>query len=190
MIKNKNKHIIRKYKMRMDQHYPYVPKRRMSRSDLYDLFNEFEYKVGVEIGVLRGSNAQDMCKRIPGLKLYCIDPWSLAKYEQFYELAVKRMKKFDAEIIRSTSMDAVDKFENESLDFVYIDNGFHYFDDTMMDLICWTPKVKPGGIISGHDYVSHCGVPAAVLAYTGAHGIAPCFSTVNRGNPSFFWVKQ
>ena len=48
-------------------------------------------------------------------------------------------------------MDAVEDFEDESLDFVYID-GHHGFRYIAEDLCEWSYKVRKGGIISGHDY--------------------------------------
>ena len=57
----------------------------------------------------------------------------------------------NCKIIRKTSMEAVEGFEDESLDFVYIDAN-HEFRYIAEDLFEWTKKVKKGGIVSGHDY--------------------------------------
>jgi hypothetical protein len=38
-----------------------------------------------------------------------------------------------------------------SLDLVYIDAN-HDYEDVVADLQAWQPKVKPGGLIAGHDY--------------------------------------
>ena len=48
-------------------------------------------------------------------------------------------------------MEALNDFENESIDFVYID-GNHGLKFVIEDIYGWTKKVKKGGIISGHDY--------------------------------------
>lgn len=48
-------------------------------------------------------------------------------------------------------MDAVKDFEDESLDFVYID-GHHGFKYVTEDIFEWSKKIKKGGVISGHDY--------------------------------------
>lgn len=86
-------------------------------------------------------------------------------------------------------MEAVGDFKDESLDFVYID-GFHEFDAVMSDLIFWVPKVRPGGIIAGHDYYNfwRAGVVTAVDAYVKGHGIRDWYIT-HEATPSFFWVK-
>jgi len=51
-------------------------------------------------------------------------------------------------------MEAVEDFEDESLDFVYIDAN-HEFRYIAEDLCEWTKKVKKGGIVSGDDYFYH-----------------------------------
>ena len=53
--------------------------------------------------------------------------------------------------LKMTSMEAVKKFENESIDFVFID-GSHEYEDIKNDIISWMPKVKKGGVLAGHDY--------------------------------------
>jgi len=45
-----------------------------------------------------------------------------------------------------------EEFDNNSLDFVYID-GNHSYEDSLKDYYYWFNKIKPGGIIGGHDYV-------------------------------------
>ena len=55
-------------------------------------------------------------------------------------------------MLRKFSMDALDDFEDDCLDFVYIDAN-HGFDYVMSDILGWVKKVKKGGIIAGHDYV-------------------------------------
>jgi predicted O-methyltransferase YrrM len=191
MIEDKIKYVTKKWRISRI-HYPYAAKYTRTRKDMYNIFNDFGYKTGVEIGVFKGQNAEEMLKRIKGLKLYCVDPWP-GRFAKYYPLAEKRLSKYkNAKIVYSASMDAVKKFEDNFFDFVYIDNAYHIFDDVMMDLICWVPKVKKGGAVAGHDYVAHCGVPTAVTAYTGAHGIRPVFITKESGstNNGFFWVKQ
>lgn len=49
------------------------------------------------------------------------------------------------------SVDASAKFDNESLDVVFIDMS-HEYEDIKQDIEVWLPKVKINGYISGHDY--------------------------------------
>jgi hypothetical protein len=53
--------------------------------------------------------------------------------------------------IRKPSLEAVKDFEDGSLDFVYIDAA-HEYEDVKADIIAWLPKLKPTGMIAGHDY--------------------------------------
>jgi hypothetical protein len=63
--------------------------------------------------------------------------------------------------IRMASLDAANTYADESLDFVFIDAS-HMYEDVKADLIAWYPKIKPGGILAGHDYGTWDGVTRAV----------------------------
>lgn len=169
------------------------------RHRLGELFAERGYRRGAEVGVADGRFSTFLCETIPGLELFCIDPWhtyslnrrggSQQRHDGNYELAQERLSPYNATLIRSFSADAVGQFEDGSLDFVYID-GNHDFDFVMLDLILWTPKVREGGIVSGHDYYhfSNSGVVEAVDAYCGSHGIE--FGLTREGKEkSFWWTK-
>ena len=129
------------------------------RNDLPGFFKEQGYTVGAEIGVLRGEFSEELCKA--GLKLYAIDPWVYYKnykrhpqeapMEEIYQEAKKKLSSYDCTFIRKTSMDALDDFKDNSLDFVYID-GNHTIRYIVEDFYEWYRKVRPGGVICGHDY--------------------------------------
>jgi len=55
------------------------------------------------------------------------------------------------DVVQGLSKNVVDRFEDESLDWVYIDAS-HYEEDVKFDLDTWSKKVKPGGYVCGHDY--------------------------------------
>lgn len=168
----------------------------ITRNDLAKLMGEIGYRIGAEIGVQRGAYSERLCLDIPDLKLKCVDPWcafnntSTERNEGFYQRTRRRLRRFQAEIIRKSSMEAVREIEDESLDFVYIDE-LHEFDPVMMDLICWGKKVRRGGMITGHDYSNNYyryGIIPAVDTYTKAHKITKYYIT-DEHDPSFFWVK-
>src|SRR3989344_1745838 len=181
------------------------------RSDLAALFNELGFKTGAEIGVFAGQYSKILCESIPGLKLYCIDAWvvyddlpetKVAKHyknyirriEGTYAAAGKLLQGYSCEFIKKYSMDAVTGFTRDSLDFVYIDAN-HAFDYVMEDIIEWSKIVRPGGIISGHDY--HCfkynevsfQVSSAVNVYTNVHDIKPLFVFSGDHSTSWAFVK-
>lgn len=55
-------------------------------------------------------------------------------------------------IMREFSDKASESFPDEYFDFVYLDAD-HTYEGIKRDLNCWYPKVKNGGILSGHDYI-------------------------------------
>ena len=61
---------------------------------------------------------------------------------------------------RTTTTKASQKIEDNSLDFIFIDAD-HSYEQTKNDILTWSPKVKDGGMILGHDLNWH-GVQIAV----------------------------
>jgi hypothetical protein len=131
------------------------------REKMGEMFAGWGFKVGAEIGTHVGIFAKRLCAANPGLKLYCIDPYIVyPEYLEFFEQsemdahfeeARERLAPYDVTFIRKTSMEAVKDFEDNSLDFVYID-GNHQLPYVISDLFHWNKKIRPGGILSGHDY--------------------------------------
>jgi len=158
----------------------------MDRHDLPTLFHELGFTKGAEIGVERGVYSKTICQRMLGVKLFLVDPWkayrgyrehvSQEKLDGFYEETKERLRDYDVELVRKFSVDAAKDFENESLDFAYLD-GNHEYSHVVNDLTAWVPKVKIGGIVSGHDFISRknpeylMGVIPAVRGYQEAYRI-------------------
>lgn len=141
------------------EHFGSVPTwpQKPNRKDLAKLFKG----VGVEVGVERAWFAKAICNLNPDTKLFCIDPWKFyegyrehvpqERLDEFYQESIKRMEGLNCEIIRGFSLEEVNKFEDNSLDFVYIDAN-HEYEYVKKDIEAWYNKVKVGGILSGHDY--------------------------------------
>lgn len=167
-----------------------------SRITLAEMMGEAEFKIGAEIGVERGVYSKILCEKIPGLKLYCVDPWqpygiSDARRERSaFRNARANLAGFNVEFVIKTSFEAAKTIPDRSLDFVYID-AMHDFDNVMMDLILWTPKVRVGGIVSGHDYSPYWkfGVIQAVNTYTRVHNILKWYLVMGEREPSWLWVN-
>src|SRR3989338_7977478 len=181
-----------------------------TRDDLPEFFKEMGYRVGVEIGIQRGYYTKSLCEA--GLKVYGIDPWlryddnllSLKQYlhDKNYEESKATLAPYDCKLIRKTSMGAIKDFENESLDFVYID-GNHSFKYLTEDIFEWSKKVRKGGVISGHDYINrgpagYCDVKWVIDAYTMAMKLPKWFIlgrkkalSGERADEcrSWFWIK-
>ena len=177
------------------QRYKYLP----------GLFRDLGFTTGAEVGVGVGHFSKRLCKKNKKLKLYSIDAWQCYGYylskvqrqermEAKYQAAIRRLSPFNSTIIREFSRVAVKRFDDNSLDFVYIDSN-HDFNHAYQDIGLWEKKVRPGGIVAGHDYVNlndadRCRVKDAVLKWTGENNISPWFVIVGSQYPSYFWVKQ
>lgn len=119
---------------------------------------------GVEVGVWRGEFSEYLLSESGLAKLISVDAWDASltlqkKYRQVdFEAAMlltkDKLKRFGkrSEVLRLTSKDAAKQFPDNYFDFVYIDAG-HDYDNVKQDLTVWYPKLKPGGLFAGHDYV-------------------------------------
>ena len=109
---------------------------------------------GAEIGVAWGNFSEKILNGSNLNKLYSIDPWVGNCYKRYFKAANKlSIFKERSEIIREASVQAATKIQNESLDFVYIDAN-HSYESVKQDLELWWPKLKKGGVFSGHDYIN------------------------------------
>jgi len=128
------------------------------------LLNNNKAKVGVELGVFRGDFSKVLLENWDG-NLYMIDPWrpigdtyiDACDDMQLYDLyaaTTKNIKGYESRgfMLRGLGEELIDLFEDESLDFVYIDAN-HSYDHIKADMEMWYPKLKKGGIFSGHDYL-------------------------------------
>lgn len=66
---------------------------------------------------------------------------------------IKNMEPIDCNvtIIKEQSWAAADMFEDGTVDFLMLDAD-HIYESVKKDILSWLPKIKKGGIISGHDY--------------------------------------
>lgn len=171
---------------------------KRSRDTLGEVFAKGNLNRGAEIGVKRGEFSEVLCKANPNIELYCVDLWAPAskqdekyasRHSRYYDIAKRVLSAYNAELIQQSSMDALVRFPDNHLDFVYIDAA-HDFDHCCPDIIFWSQKVRSGGIVACHDYYQfrHGGVIRAVEAYTASHRIDPYYVTYEI-MPTVFWVK-
>lgn len=202
---NALEYIYAKYKIAADAPSP-ISLQVCRVPDQVALYAELGLKVGAEIGVDRGLFSQDICQANPGVKLFGVDPWQ--DYPEYAEVytepysekcrveAIARLAPYDVTLIRKKSMDALADFGDDSLDFVYID-GNHAYEFVKDDITGWSRKVRPGGIISGHDYCrpknparrARQGVIQAVNEYVAENKILPWFIFRGSKCSGYFWVK-
>jgi hypothetical protein len=134
----------------------------------------------VEIGTWKGQSSAFLAVEIinsgKDIKLDCIDNFTGSVIEpgQMFDADNKAGRLLDVfkdnmrpvaghyMAIQSDSAAAADLYEDESLDFVFIDAS-HDYESFKKDLFAWFPKVKIGGMISGHDFAdAYQGIVKAV----------------------------
>ena len=113
-----------------------------------------ENSVFVEVGCWKGRSSSNLAVEIANSKknitLYCVDTW---KDDSVYNKFIQNMLPVEKHYfpLRISSEEASKKFKDKSLDFVFLDAAEEY-EDVKKDLNNWMPKIKPGGVLAGHDY--------------------------------------
>jgi hypothetical protein len=154
----------------------------------------------VEVGVLSGIFSEKIFEIINPSELYLIDLFSgscisgdhnsenIKEYDldlHYYELKDKYHNNDNVHLIKDFSYNALKKFDNNYLDFIYIDTD-HTFDGTFLELELSFHKIKNGGFICGHDYSDNflmC--KNAVNLFCKTYGQKIEVLTVLDGSPSF-----
>lgn len=118
---------------------------------------------GAEIGVKEGRFISHLLENFPELTMYAVDPWEEQPegnedyrewdFNNIYNRYKAAVKPYSDRVIelREYSETAADKIPDGSLDFVFIDAQHDYYS-CKRDIALWLPKVKKGGLLSGHDY--------------------------------------
>ena len=129
----------------------------------------------VEIGSWMGQSIIHLAQRLQDLgkedvKIYCVDtfkgeegqtahiPTIEAHGGSIRHVFVANIKAAGVdgmiEIVDGDSAESASRFADASLDGCYIDAA-HDYVSVVKDIAAWHPKVKTGGIFSGHDYPWH-----------------------------------
>jgi len=118
-----------------------------------------------EIGSWRGCSTSILASEVVnrGGTVFAIDHWKgnegtnsalIASRYNIYFLFKENMRVLGVwDVIRPmrmSSQKAVLHFEDASLDLVFLD-GDHRYQCIKQDILSWLPKIKPGGILCGHD---------------------------------------
>lgn len=135
--------------------------------DYQDLYSDFvkELQTGnvfVEVGSYLGKSLiffLEMMKRHKKDIIVCSvdhfkgtpnEPLKTDFYEEFLDNIESCGYSEDVSIYKMTSEDAAYKFPNQLIDICFIDAN-HEYEEVKKDINLWLPKVKPGGILAGHD---------------------------------------
>jgi hypothetical protein len=164
-----------------------------SRDELPMLLNKrVLFGCGVEIGVQSGLFSEQLLREWKGMHLISIDPWLAAPVDEYRDVSNVDQEEHDrrhaetcdrlrgfgdrSSVWRTTSLEAADRIPDQCLDFVYLD-ARHDYESVKEDLEAWFPKVRPGGVMAGHDYLDGerpqgvYGVRSAVDEFFGERGL-------------------
>ena len=113
--------------------------------------------VMAEIGVDQGEFSQSILNIVQPEKMHLIDSWGSSRYhdgkfEKVKQTFSDQIDKQKVQIHRNLSTEAVNDFEDQYFDWIYIDTD-HSYETTRDEIRLYASKVKEGGIIAGHDYV-------------------------------------
>jgi len=135
--------------------------------------NSVLLEVGTGCGVSTMMFAK-RCKKVVSIDGYDkLKPYGVMTKERFIESEkrfrkyINRFKKLKKKVnqIKEISSKAVERFSDGEFDIVYLD-GDHFPESFRSDLHNWLPKIKEGGILSGHDYqITH--VPSVLKEIMG-----------------------
>lgn len=131
-----------------------------------NVINEFKSKNIAELGVYKGDYAKNVLAECPSIEKYImIDPWRNLSdwnkpankdndtFEAFYKETMQKtdFAKEKRVVLRGKTTEVIDKIEESSLDFIYID-GDHTLKGITIDLVNFWSKMKPDGIVFGDDF--------------------------------------
>jgi len=157
----------------------------------------------VEVGCFVGKSTRVLAHHCPGT-VFAVDAWDennpgLTRLPpgsvppvvgpgdgtrlkaEFYRNLAQEIREGKVKPLQGCSVDVVRTFAAGSVDLVFLDAN-HFCEDVKADISAWRPKVRKGGILSGHDYgvQAHPGVRQAV------DELVPD-ATIDRGS-SIWWA--
>lgn len=138
------------------------------------------FNAGVEVGVRHGYFSKYLLEQNPELHMTLVDsypeykdleyPFTREEQDQIKDDAAKRLEVFGgrAHWHYENSLAAAQNHPDHFYDFVFID-AEHTYAAASQDIKAWHPKLRLGGLMSGHDFGMH-EVQKAVKEYAGLLG--------------------
>jgi len=148
-----------------------------NRNAIHPILEQLGFTKGIEVGVQRGRNAFVTLKSWPSCTSYkLVDVWGSVEgvyndsanvgevaQRRVFQTAQRMLRPWTqrnvTKFYRMKSIDAAPNFEDGAFDYVYIDARHDYCGVTE-DMLAYWPKVRPGGILAGHDFVDAAWVAA------------------------------
>jgi MMP 1-O-methyltransferase len=116
----------------------------------------------VEVGSWKGRSTLALACNTSGT-VYAVDTWKgteqqgdeLAQHEEGWLLEEFKRNTTGLDnivICEGPSMEMAKRYEGLLIDMLFID-GYHTYEGVRDDILSWSPMVRPGGVICGHDYI-------------------------------------
>ncbi len=194
------RHLLKKHWTEADRH---IPKYQLQEKHIAHLKAVTDRQkllellppnaVVAELGVHRGDFSALILQTASPAKLHLVDTWDrkelLALVEQKFATEIASQQ---VEIHTGLSTTVVDDFNDNYFDWVYIDTD-HSYATTKAELEKYSRKMKPAGIMAGHDFITgnwngsvKYGVIEAVYEFCVQHDWEIIYLTMEqREHPSF-----
>lgn len=129
--------------------------RELKGAHRHDILNlvEGDNLIGVELGVAAGGFSRRMVASGRFAEFFGIDMYADTHDVEQYKTALRTVGLHGPyKLLRMSFAEAYDLFEDESLDFIYIDGYAHSGQEGGETIWQWARKVRIGGLIAGDDY--------------------------------------
>lgn len=140
--------------------------------------------VTVELGVAEGLFSRDILEQWKPSKHYLVDMWESHPelrgdvasdqvwHNNNYTNTLKLIAPYkQAEVLRGPTIRMAQHVKDNSVDIVYVD-ACHEYEAVKNDIHAWWPKIKKGGVMAFHDYLSpDYGVNRAVNEWAQQNGL-------------------
>jgi hypothetical protein len=145
----------------------------------------------VELGVFTGASFLAFCHAARQLNLgtrcYGVDTWKGDEHAGYYPSTVfdelnahvRQHYPGSAELVRSTFDEAVDLFDDGTVDILHID-GLHLYDAVRHDFDSWRAKVSSRGVVLFHD----------IAVTIGDFGVHRLWSELSQRFPHFAFLHS
>lgn len=114
----------------------------------------------IEVGVSEGTSSLYLANKLKEFgktfTLYMVDNLAYGGKKQLYEIIKNVINSGfpdSIEIMPEDSLNASCKFNDNSIDMVFLDSS-HEYSQTKAEILLWQRKVKSNGYVCGHDYFS------------------------------------